>query len=189
VAHIHGPNADQPLAMELYAPNATPTPRAASACSPTHFCGSRAGSENRRPLFRARSGAQVVNRYEYDSYGKRLSVVEGVSQPYTWKAREFISGLDMYYNRARFYDPQMGRFTSEDPLRIDGGDTNIYRFGSDNPKSWNDPTGLSLIENSIILAKRTAIGAAGGAIGGAIACVLMIPSDALGKAVKTFNAG
>jgi RHS repeat-associated protein len=78
------------------------------------------------------ANAQIVNRYDYDSYGRRLTAVEGVAQPYTWKAREYIAAIGMYYNRARFYDPQLGRFIAEDPLGYAGGSSNLYAFG------WNN---------------------------------------------------
>jgi RHS repeat-associated protein len=89
------------------------------------------------------ANAQVVNRYDYDSYGRPLTTIEGVWQPFRWKAREFLgAGVDLYYNRARFYDPQLGRFTSEDPLGYGGGSKNLFVFGTNNPKKWNDPSGL-----------------------------------------------
>ncbi len=89
------------------------------------------------------ANAQPVNRYEYDSYGKRLSVVESVWQPYSWKGREWIGGgVNQYYNRARFYDPAVGRFTSEDPLGFDEEDSNQFAFAWNNIKNWNDASGL-----------------------------------------------
>jgi len=32
------------------------------------------------------------------------------------------------YNRVRFYDPRLGRWTSEDPVAFVGGDENLYRY-------------------------------------------------------------
>ena len=63
-------------------------------------------------------------------------------QPYGWKGREWIPGPNIYYNRARFYDPVLGRFMSQDPLGYEGGDWNFYSFAWSNPKNWNDPSGL-----------------------------------------------
>ncbi|RYD72036.1 MAG: RHS repeat-associated core domain-containing protein, partial [Verrucomicrobiaceae bacterium] len=45
----------------------------------------------------------------------------------------------LIYMRARYYDPQVGRFTSEDPAR---SGRNWYAYASNNPVSRNDPTGL-----------------------------------------------
>ena len=44
--------------------------------------------------------------------------------------------------RARYYNPQAGRFLSEDPLGFNGEDINMYAYVDDNPTSWIDPTGL-----------------------------------------------
>lgn len=43
--------------------------------------------------------------------------------------------------RARYYDPQSGRFLNEDPIKFDGG-VNFYSYASDDPISLTDPSGL-----------------------------------------------
>ena len=92
------------------------------------------------------ANGQIANRYDYDSYGQRLSVIESLPlQPYGWKGREWIPGPNIYYNRARFYDPVLGRFMSQDPLGYGGGDSNLYSFAWNNPRNWNDPSGLDAI--------------------------------------------
>ncbi len=44
------------------------------------------------------------------------------------------------YNRYRYYDPDLGRFLSADPMALSVG-TNFYAFGL-NPIGWTDPFGL-----------------------------------------------
>ena len=51
------------------------------------------------------------------------------------------SGL--YYYRARYYDPKVGRFISEDPIRFAGGN-NFYTYVLDAPTRWRDPFGLAI---------------------------------------------
>src|ERR1700719_1655410 len=46
------------------------------------------------------------------------------------------------YYRARYYDPQTGRFLAEDPMRFSGG-SNFYDYTSNNPTGSVDPFGLS----------------------------------------------
>ena len=48
----------------------------------------------------------------------------------------------LYYMRARYYDPTVGRFISEDPLGFGGGDVNLSAYVRNNPVNWVDPFGL-----------------------------------------------
>lgn len=43
--------------------------------------------------------------------------------------------------RARYYDPTIGRFISEDPSKFRGG-VNLYAYAAENPISFRDPLGL-----------------------------------------------
>ena len=58
---------------------------------------------------------------------------------YTSRERDEVTGL-MYY-RARYYDPAVGRFLSEDPLGFDAGDANFYRYVFNSPTNYTDPSG------------------------------------------------
>ena len=44
--------------------------------------------------------------------------------------------------RARYYDPAIGRFISEDPTGFGGGGEDFYRYVDNNPISYIDPFGL-----------------------------------------------
>jgi RHS repeat-associated protein len=46
---------------------------------------------------------------------------------------------DVYY-RARYYDPNIGRFLSEDPIRFWGG-IDFYKYVDNNPANATDPSG------------------------------------------------
>ncbi len=50
---------------------------------------------------------------------------------------------NLYYYRARFYDPKAGRFLSEDPIGLRGGNANLYGYVANRPTTYIDPTGLS----------------------------------------------
>jgi uncharacterized protein RhaS with RHS repeats len=43
--------------------------------------------------------------------------------------------------RARYYDPEVGRFISEDPIGFDGGDVNLMAYVQNNPVNLVDPLG------------------------------------------------
>ena len=48
----------------------------------------------------------------------------------------------LYYYRARWYDPAVGRFLSEDPIGFAGGDANRFRYAENDPVNLVDPRGL-----------------------------------------------
>ncbi len=161
VRYVHGPGVDQPLALEIYPQGSAPTPGTGAQY---YFHADGEGSI--RLLTDA--NAQIANQYSYNSYGQRLTAVESVPQPYGWKGRDFIPGPNIYYNRARFYDPVLGRFISEDPLGYGGGDWNRYSFAWNNPKNWNDSNGLSALSDQLavnVMAQTQAC-ATGLAVGG-----------------------
>ncbi len=164
VRYVHGPGADQPLATEVYPLGAAPTPGAGS-----QYYYHADGEGSIRLLTDA--NGQIANRYDYDSYGQRLNVIESLPlQPYGWKGREWIPGPNIYYNRARFYDPVLGRFMSQDPLGYEGGDSNLYSFAWNNPRNWNDPKGLSALSDAAaanVAAWSVGCGASAGALAGA----------------------
>jgi RHS repeat-associated protein len=49
-------------------------------------------------------------------------------------------GTGLYYNTFRYYDPDIGRFATQDPIGLDGG-INLYQYAP-NPVRWIDPLGL-----------------------------------------------
>lgn len=86
-------------------------------------------------------GDSIVNRYRYDAWGRTESAEEAVSNPFRFAGREIDGETDLYYLRARYYDPAVGRFISEDPSHLSGG-PNLYAYAANNPLSFTDPSGL-----------------------------------------------
>ncbi|HLN99780.1 MAG TPA: RHS repeat-associated core domain-containing protein, partial [Pyrinomonadaceae bacterium] len=62
---------------------------------------------------------------------------------FTGRERDQLTGL-LYY-RARYYDPQLGRFISEDPIGLSGG-INQFAYVGDDPQNAIDPSGLYEID-------------------------------------------
>jgi RHS repeat-associated protein len=86
------------------------------------------------------SGA-VVNHITYESFGNVVAQTHpAVTSRFLFAGREFDMETGLYYARARYYDPKLGRFLSEDPLRFLAG-TNLYRYVHNNPVSRIDPRG------------------------------------------------
>ena len=50
------------------------------------------------------------------------------------------SGLQNNLNR--WYDPEVGRWISEDPIGFAAGDANLYRYVGNSPTNYTDPDGL-----------------------------------------------
>ena len=68
----------------------------------------------------------------------------GVSPNYLrYTGRELDADTGLYNYRRRYYDPEIGRFLSEDPLRFDAG-INFYSYVGNNPINANDPSGKEL---------------------------------------------
>ena len=82
------------------------------------------------------------NRYDYNSYGKLEGNASNPqpANPYTYTGRE-DDGTGLIYYRARYYDPELEVFLSEDPL----GDAQRYVGG--NPLGYNDPLGLDAMDD------------------------------------------
>ena len=81
--------------------------------------------------------------YSYDAWGNGTASgpAAGIAQPFRFTGREWDADSGLYYYRARYYDPSIGRFISRDPLGSDGS-ANLYVYTENNPTNRVDPTGL-----------------------------------------------
>ncbi len=60
-----------------------------------------------------------------------------------FQGQYFDPETNLNYNRHRYYDPLIGRFTSKDPIGLSGG-LNTYSYAP-NPTDWIDPLGLAKV--------------------------------------------
>jgi RHS repeat-associated protein len=86
-----------------------------------------------------------VRSYRYDSFGQLTAETGTLRNPYTYTGRERDQESGLSYYRARYYDPAVGRFLSEDPIRgfLSVPKTlNLYPYVYNNPLRFVDPYGL-----------------------------------------------
>jgi RHS repeat-associated protein len=86
------------------------------------------------------SAGTIGANYLYSPYGDSVNT-SAVPTPLQYTGRENDGETGLYYYRARYYSPQIGRFISEDPAAITAG-TNFYAYAGGNPVSYRDPLGL-----------------------------------------------
>ena len=97
---------------------------------------------------------EVVWLADYEAWGNtakviyneikinQLTVSQEHVQPIRFQGQYFDTETGLHYNRFRYYDPDMGMFTSRDPIGLMGGD-NVFAYAP-NPTGWVDPLGLEL---------------------------------------------
>ena len=86
------------------------------------------------------TSGSLTDSNSYDSFGNATN--SSFSSRYQYTGREFDSFTGLQYNRARWYDPAIGRFISEDPIGLRGG-INPFAYVHNNPANHLDPLGLN----------------------------------------------
>ena len=97
------------------------------------------------------SSGTITDSYDYDAFGNVIASTGTTPNLYRYRGEQFDSDLDLYYLRARWYNPVTGRFLSRDPL--DTG--NKYAYAGADPVNRRDPSEM-LGESDIQLAADAA---------------------------------
>ncbi len=126
----------------------------------------------------------LVARYVYDAWGnhkiydvngnevtKSMSDHIGNINPIRYRGYYYDSETELYYLEARYYDPDTGRFISQDSIDFIVSEhltgLNLYAYCNNNPVMYSDPSGCFAITTFLI---TVGIGALiGGAISGGFA--------------------
>jgi RHS repeat-associated protein len=123
--YIHGPGVDQPICMiDVNDANATYY---------YHFDG--LGSV----VALSDDSGDTVQVYEYSVFGQAAASDPNHPNRFLFTGREFDSETGLYYYRARYYNPHIGRFLQTDPANQG---MNPYQYCRNNSVNCVDPSGL-----------------------------------------------
>jgi RHS repeat-associated protein len=95
------------------------------------------------------SAGAVTDTWEYDAFGNVLNHTGTTPNNYLYRGEQFDTDLGLYYLRARYYNPETGRFMSRDPLN---GNIRIpitlhkYVYAGADSVNVEDPSGESLLD-------------------------------------------
>jgi RHS repeat-associated protein len=96
------------------------------------------------------SGA-VLNKYTYSPWGESSSLTTTM---HGFTGQRYDSETGLYYYKARYYSPTIGRFLQPDPIGYGNG-MNIYSYVRNNPLNLTDPLGLSSDGSSLGVSAQT----------------------------------
>ena len=93
------------------------------------------------------SAAVLANTYAYDSFGNITNSTGTLRNPFQYTGREFDSEANLYYYRARYYDPTVGRFLGEDSDESALADARgLYAYVENDPINYVDSYGLYIMK-------------------------------------------
>jgi RHS repeat-associated protein len=92
----------------------------------------------------------VVDHLEYNSFGKLISVTKNTSSMYFAYTGELTDrSSELQWNINRWYDSNVGRWVSEDPIGYNTSDFNISMYVKNAPMKYNDYLGLWLTGHNL----------------------------------------
>jgi len=94
-------------------------------------------------LVTSSTGAVTAN-YNYDPFGNLRAGTGTAATNYRFSGEQLDPESSLYFLRARYYDPVLGRFISRDPVAgklTNPQSQNPYAYALNNPNSYADPSG------------------------------------------------
>ena len=117
--YIYGPGVDEPISM---------TEAASSYAGTYYYHFDALGSV----MALTNSSGNTVEVYEYDVYGRVGATDPNHPNRFMFTGREYDKETGLYYYRARYYNPQIGRFLQTDPVGYQAG-MNWYAYCGNGP--------------------------------------------------------
>ncbi|MDI6451757.1 RHS repeat-associated core domain-containing protein [Anaerobaca lacustris] len=124
---VHGPSIDEPICM---------IEAAGSYAGTYYYHYDTLGSV----VALSDADGETVQVYEYDVYGQPGAADPGHPNPFAFTGRRFDPETGLYYYRARYYNPTIGRFLQTDPIGYADG-MNWYAYCHNNSVNHTDPYG------------------------------------------------
>ena len=114
-----------------------------------------------RLLVNASTGA-VAGRMRHDAFGTVLEDTNPGFVPFGFAGGLYDADTGLVRFGSRDYDPTLGRWTTKDPIRFRGRQTNLYIYVNSDPVNYVDPSGeiAPLVVGAIILGSAVASGVA-----------------------------
>jgi RHS repeat-associated protein len=89
------------------------------------------------------SSGTDIDDIVYDPFGNITTQTNASNgDRFMFAGMQYDSTTGLYYDHARYYDASIGRFVSQDPKGFSAGDTNLYRYVSNEPTDQVDLTGM-----------------------------------------------
>ncbi|HEU0296347.1 MAG TPA: RHS repeat-associated core domain-containing protein, partial [Anaerolineales bacterium] len=107
------------------------------------------GQGSTRALTNTNNPATVTDTYSYTAFGELLNHNGTTVNPYQYTGQQFDSLTGLYSLRARYYNPALGRFLSQDTYPVNFSnpvELNRYVYTANNPIHGMDPSGHGVVE-------------------------------------------
>ncbi|MGC1377270.1 MAG: polymorphic toxin-type HINT domain-containing protein, partial [Anaerolineales bacterium] len=91
------------------------------------------------------AAGSLTDSYDYSAFGETLNHTGSSANPYQYTGQQFDAQTGLYDLRARYYDPGVGQFLSQDTNSYninDPAQLNRYTYTANNPVNFIDPLGL-----------------------------------------------
>ena len=93
----------------------------------------------------ANENGKITDTYTYDAFGNLISSTGSTANSYRYCGEQFDSTTGLYYLRARYMNPSVGRFISMDTYQGSNADPislHKYLYANSNPVTYTDPSGF-----------------------------------------------
>ncbi|MFC3851777.1 RHS repeat domain-containing protein [Salinispirillum marinum] len=92
------------------------------------------------------SNGEIAQRMDYDAWGNVTNDTNPGFQPFGYAGGIYDRDTELVRFGARDYDPEVGRWTTKDPIGFGGGDLNVYQYSASNPINYRDENGLWVVQ-------------------------------------------